>query len=102
MSQENVEVAKRAIDAYNRRDVDDFAELTTPDFEFFPAMDRLVEGGSHRGRGASKRTSTTSATPGRSFACSPTSFVTSAPRFFCGLGESRGLEGAAACESMRR
>jgi ketosteroid isomerase-like protein len=47
----NLEIAKRAIDAFNRRDVDDFAELTTPDFEFFPAMDTLVEGSSHRGRG---------------------------------------------------
>ena len=38
MSRENVEVAKRVVDAYNRRDVDGlFAELATPDFEWWPA-----------------------------------------------------------------
>lgn len=49
MSQ-NVEVVKRAIDAYNRRDVDIFAELVTADFEWVPVMGRMVEGGSYRGR----------------------------------------------------
>ena|ERR1700737_2904505 len=49
MSQENVEIAKRAIDAFNRRDVDDLTELTTPDFELFAPMIQ-VEGGSLRGR----------------------------------------------------
>jgi hypothetical protein len=44
------ELAKRGIDAYNRRDIDTFAELTTADFEWFPALDRTVEGGSYRGR----------------------------------------------------
>jgi ketosteroid isomerase-like protein len=38
MSQGNVEVAKRAIDAFNRRDVAAFAALTTPDFEWSPSM----------------------------------------------------------------
>jgi ketosteroid isomerase-like protein len=50
MSRANVEVVERATDAFNRRDVDVFDDLTTSDFEWFPAMDRLVEGGSYRGR----------------------------------------------------
>ncbi len=49
MSQ-NVEVAKRVIDAMNRRDLDAYDELAAPDFEWFPAMPGTVEGGSYRGR----------------------------------------------------
>ena len=51
MSRDKVDVAKRAVDAYNRRDVDTFfAELATPDFEWFPALTRALEGGGYRGR----------------------------------------------------
>jgi ketosteroid isomerase-like protein len=50
MSQENVEVVKRAIDAFNRRDADGLAEFLTPDCEWFPAMLREVEGMSFQGR----------------------------------------------------
>ena len=50
MSQQNVAVAKRVIDAYNERALDLLSELVTPDFEFFPAMLREVEGRSYRGR----------------------------------------------------
>ena len=50
MSQANVEIVKSGIDAFNRRDVDAFAEVTTVDFEMFPALARTVEGGSYRGR----------------------------------------------------
>ncbi|HEY4897723.1 MAG TPA: nuclear transport factor 2 family protein [Solirubrobacteraceae bacterium] len=38
MSQENVEIVKQLMDAHDRRDLDDFDELTTPDFEWVPAM----------------------------------------------------------------
>jgi ketosteroid isomerase-like protein len=38
MAQENAEIAKRAIDAFNRIDVDAFTELTTADFEWSPSM----------------------------------------------------------------
>jgi hypothetical protein len=31
MSQENVEIAKRAVDAFNRRDMDELAETFTAD-----------------------------------------------------------------------
>ncbi len=38
MSQENVEVVKRLVDAFNERDIDAFAEITTPDFEWTTSM----------------------------------------------------------------
>ncbi len=50
MSQENVEIARPAIDAFNRRDLDVADELTTPDFEWFPAMPGAVEGQRYAGR----------------------------------------------------
>jgi ketosteroid isomerase-like protein len=43
MSQENVELVKRLIDAFNRRDVEGFAEITTPDFEWATSV-MAVEG----------------------------------------------------------
>ncbi len=49
MSQENVELVKRLIDAFNRRDVDGFAECTTADFEWITSMS-AVEGEVFRGR----------------------------------------------------
>jgi ketosteroid isomerase-like protein len=50
MSHENVEVVQRWIDAFNRRDGDLVAELTTPDFAWFPALPGAVEAGGYRGR----------------------------------------------------
>jgi ketosteroid isomerase-like protein len=50
MSQANVEIIERGIDAFNRRDVDLFLEHVTPDFEWFPPGARAVEGGGYRGR----------------------------------------------------
>ena len=43
MSQENVEIVKRAADAFNERDVETFMALTTPDFEWTTSM-AAVEG----------------------------------------------------------
>src|SRR5437588_8980103 len=50
MSQENVEIAKRALDAANQRDIDCFSEIATADFEYVPALLTAFEGGSIRGR----------------------------------------------------
>ena len=50
MSQANVEIAKRVVDAFNRRDVESFFALAASDFEWFPAMAGAVEGGGYRGR----------------------------------------------------
>src|SRR6266568_7929693 len=50
MSQANVELAKRAFDAFNRRDVDAFIELTTADFEYYPSLVGAVERRSFSGR----------------------------------------------------
>jgi ketosteroid isomerase-like protein len=43
MSQENVETVKRLFAAFNERDLDTFAELTTSDFEWTTSM-AAVEG----------------------------------------------------------
>jgi ketosteroid isomerase-like protein len=46
-----MDVARRAVDAYNRRDVDGwFAEFATPDFEWYPALVRALDGSRYRGR----------------------------------------------------
>jgi ketosteroid isomerase-like protein len=49
MSQANVELVKRAIDAINRLDLNVFDEIATADFEAFSAVFDLG-GGSYRGR----------------------------------------------------
>jgi ketosteroid isomerase-like protein len=50
MSQANVEIAKRANDAFNRRDVDAAMECATSDIEFVAAMSGTVAGGSLKRR----------------------------------------------------
>src|SRR5208282_1528858 len=50
MSQQNVAIVKRAMDAFNRRDLDDFDEIYTPDYEWLPALAGTVEHDSFRGR----------------------------------------------------
>jgi ketosteroid isomerase-like protein len=56
MARDKVDVARRANDAYNRRDVDGlFAELATPDFEYYPAIVRALDGGGYRGRDGVER-----------------------------------------------
>jgi ketosteroid isomerase-like protein len=46
----NVEIAKQATDALNRRDWDAFYRLITVDFEWRPAMPGVVAQTSYRGR----------------------------------------------------
>ena len=50
MSRDNVEIVKRTLDAYNRRDLDVYDELYTPDYEWFPALMGAIDGDSFRGR----------------------------------------------------
>ena len=50
MSQAHVEIAKRSIDAFNRRELDAYDDLFTPDFEWFSAFSGTVEGDTYRGR----------------------------------------------------
>ncbi len=51
MSRDKVDVARRVTDAFNRRDVDAaFAEFVTPDYEWYPAVVRALDGGGYRGR----------------------------------------------------
>ena len=49
MSQENVELVHRGLDAFNRRDLDAFLALTHPDVEFFSRFVELEGGGPYRG-----------------------------------------------------
>ena len=50
MPRDKVDVAKRAIDAFNRHDVEAFAELATPDFELYGGIVRALGGDEYRGR----------------------------------------------------
>ena len=52
MPRDKVDVARRVLDAYNRRDVDGlFAEFATPDFVWYPTITRALDGGvGYRGR----------------------------------------------------
>jgi ketosteroid isomerase-like protein len=50
VSQDNVEIARQANDAFNRRDLDAVMECVTSDIEFTAPMGGTVEGGSLRGR----------------------------------------------------
>jgi ketosteroid isomerase-like protein len=49
MSQESVEVAKRTLVAFNKRDIEALTALTTEDFEWFPSL-IAIEGESFVGR----------------------------------------------------
>jgi ketosteroid isomerase-like protein len=49
MSEANVEIVQRVIDAFNRRDVDAIFACVNPDVEWFPAMS-VTFGGGIRGR----------------------------------------------------
>ena len=49
MSQENVEIVKRLKAAFNAKDLEAFAEITTPDFEWTTSM-TAVEGEVFGGR----------------------------------------------------
>jgi ketosteroid isomerase-like protein len=46
----SLETVMRGIDAFNRRDVDLIAELTTPDFAWFPALPGAFAADGYRGR----------------------------------------------------
>jgi len=50
MDRDKVDVAKRANDAFNRRERELFAELATPDFEWYPAAARALGDDVYRGR----------------------------------------------------
>ena len=54
MSQENVELVARSIDAFNqafnRGDLEGFLEMVTPDIEWLPVMGAMDRDGSFRGR----------------------------------------------------
>src|SRR3954454_16840608 len=49
MSQEPVEIVRRAVDAWNRRDPDLWCRYATPDIEWIPAGPAAIEGTAYRG-----------------------------------------------------
>jgi len=55
VSQENVELAKRCIDAYNRRDIEAMRALDAPDLELDFSASVGVEAGIYRGFDACRR-----------------------------------------------
>ncbi len=59
MSQENVEIARRAYDAFSRGDWPAFVGLMAPDVEF-ESLILEAEGGTYRGMRGSASTSTAS------------------------------------------
>ena len=50
MSHENVELIRRAIEAWNRGDIDGWLDQATPDFVWIPAGPAAVERSVYRGR----------------------------------------------------
>lgn len=51
MPRDKVDVAKRAVDAYNHLDVDSlFAELVTPDYAWYPGTAMSLDEGGYQGR----------------------------------------------------
>jgi hypothetical protein len=50
MSDQSVEIVRRGIDGYNRRDIDALGTLSTSDFIWYPALPGAVEARSYRGR----------------------------------------------------
>jgi len=50
MSQEHVEVAKRFVDAFNRRDLNALMDTATPDVAFSPALAGTIDDNRFQGR----------------------------------------------------
>ncbi len=55
MNEAPLDVARRGYGCWAAGDFDGMLELTTPDFEFVPAIAAAVEGGSLKGRDAARR-----------------------------------------------
>lgn len=45
-----MELVERALDAFNRRDLDSYDDFYTPDYQWFPALTGTIEGRSYVGR----------------------------------------------------
>lgn len=89
MSAENVEVAKRGIAAFNAREVELFASLTTPDFIWYPSMG-AIEGQAFEGRPGIDRYFGTLADAWEAFQIDPGEFRTLADTVVM-LGRLNGL-----------
>jgi ketosteroid isomerase-like protein len=49
MSQANVELCREGVEAFNQRDIERLAELTSPEFEFAAYLATLIETTTYRG-----------------------------------------------------
>ena len=49
MSEENIEVLKRSVEAYNQRDMDTLLDLASPNYEFAPLLATVIETTTYRG-----------------------------------------------------
>jgi ketosteroid isomerase-like protein len=55
MSEENVELSKRVVDAWNRRDVEATVALSDPGVVWHPVLEETVEGETYRGHAGLRR-----------------------------------------------
>ena len=101
MSQENVEIVKLGIEAFNHRNVDGLAALVTPDFAWFPALPGTVEGNGYRGREGIEMYFEEISSTWRSFVCSLASSATSATACSCSVAPRDVVE-AVASRLIRR
>ena len=99
MSQENVEIVKRLQTAFNAKDHEAFAELTTPDFEWTTSM-AAVEGVNFLDARGSRRTSRGCAKRGMSSGQLPASISILASASSSSDGFRDG-DAPAACPSTR-
>lgn len=101
ISEQNVEIVTRAIDAFNRRDlVDAYDELFTPDYEWFAAVVGSVEGGSFRGREGIEAFAKTASQAWEELRLLPAEFRDLGDRVLCiGTMEGRGRGSGVQVES---
>jgi ketosteroid isomerase-like protein len=88
MSEENVEIAQRGIQAFNSGDADVFVALTTPDFEWSPSM-VAIEGEIFRGSEGIRRYFASLSSAWEEFVIRPESFR-DLPDLVVMLGRLRG------------
>jgi ketosteroid isomerase-like protein len=100
MSQENVEITQRMIDAYNYGDVGTLADLATPDFEWLTSMG-AIEGEIFRGRDGIEAYFANLSNAGEELRLYADEFRDLGERVVW-LGRIRGLDAAAVHMSMRR
>jgi hypothetical protein len=91
MSEENVEIVKHNVGAWNRDDWDAWIRFIDPELEWSTAVERVLEGTEHVWRGhsgAREAWGHTAAKHSNDWTCALTTFGTSAT-LFCSSGRSK-------------